>query len=181
METTKDQTGTKASRAHRFVASLEAASSDKGLMARLRRADNPATEYQCWEYLGRFGVDLENENERLPFGLIAAAFAKSKAPRAGKLRLGEAIARCYDDGNKNPQAVTRLRRLLACRTTTEACSILRSIFALINSRVSEPLNYQEILGQLLWFGWDGARTKARWAQEFFSHGGDEADVARGEQ
>uniref|UniRef100_A0A3B0LXI5 Uncharacterized protein n=1 Tax=Arsenophonus endosymbiont of Trialeurodes vaporariorum TaxID=235567 RepID=A0A3B0LXI5_9GAMM len=51
---------------------------DKGFATRMRRGDNPATEYQCWETLAAFGVNPEYPNNRLPFALIAAAVARSE-------------------------------------------------------------------------------------------------------
>ena len=67
-----------ANREDSFVASVIArCREDKGLAARLRRADNPATEYQSWELLAAYGIDLEQERERLPFVTVAAAIAKA--------------------------------------------------------------------------------------------------------
>ena len=56
---------------------IERCKQDKGFAARLRRADNPATEYQSWEVLGPW-VDLENNFQRLPYAVIAASIARAK-------------------------------------------------------------------------------------------------------
>ncbi len=58
---------------------IERCNQDKGFAARLRRADNPATEYQSWEILGPW-VDLEDRYQRLPYATIAAAIGRS-SPR----------------------------------------------------------------------------------------------------
>ncbi|MBD2858156.1 type I-E CRISPR-associated protein Cse2/CasB [Spongiibacter sp. KMU-158] len=157
------------SRDQRFVEIvMERSNNDKGLAARLRRSDNPSMEYQSWELLGWFGVDLEKDYERLPFVTVAAAIAKSKSERNGSLRLGQAIALCYKDGNQDAQAKAKLRRLLACNDLAEACRILRPVLTLINSRVGQPLDYVRLLRQLRFFGYEsGQRTKTQWAQEFY--------------
>lgn len=65
--------------AKRFVAYvIERIAKDNGFAARLKRADNPATEYQSWEILAGFGIDLEKEWQRLPYCVIGAALAKAK-------------------------------------------------------------------------------------------------------
>jgi CRISPR system Cascade subunit CasB len=164
-EITQDHT---ASREENFVHYLiSRIQQDKGLAARLRRADNPATEYQSWEFLASFGVDLEKEYQRLPFVTVAAAVAKAKADRNGNLRLGQAIAACYCDGNQSDQAKTKLRRVLACGELPELCRILRPVLTLIDSRVEQPLDYVRLLSQLRSFGFGGQRIKAQWAQEFY--------------
>lgn len=140
---------------------------DKGLAARLRRADNPATEYQSWEVLGALGVDLEKDYQRLPFAAVAAAIAKFKADRNGRLTLGRAIAACYEDRNQSAQAKARLRRLLACDELAEACRILRPILTLIDSKVGQPIDFVRLLRQLRNFHFDGQRVKTQWAQEFY--------------
>src|SRR5690606_19465442 len=113
------------SREERFVSSvIHRCQQDKGLAARLRRADNPATEYQSWELLASLGIDLEKDYQRLPFVTVAAAIAKSKVANNGSLTLGRAIATCYDndsDGRESNQAKARLRRLLACDDLPEVC------------------------------------------------------------
>ena len=56
---------------------------DKGFAARLRRADNPATEYQCWDTLAAFEVNLESVQYRNPIALMDAAVARSEKKRKG--------------------------------------------------------------------------------------------------
>lgn len=140
---------------------------DKGYAAKLKRADNPATEYQCWEILAYFGIDLEKEYQRLPYATTAAGIAKSKAENNGTLTLGQAIASCYEDGKESDQAKVKLRRILACQDISEVCRILRPVFSLISSRVNQPLDYARILRQLLRFNWYELAVKAQWAQEFY--------------
>lgn len=159
---------TTSSREARFVASvLQRTQQDKGLAARLRRADNPATEYQSWEFLADLGINLEHEAQRLPFAVVAAAMAKAKAAHNGSLKLGQAIAACYSDGAKSDQAKAKLRRVLACDDVPELCRILRPVLTLIDSRVPQPLDYIRLLQQLHRFAWDAQKIKSQWAQEFY--------------
>jgi CRISPR system Cascade subunit CasB len=142
---------------------------DNGLRAALKRADNPATEYQSWEVLAGFQVNLEYDNQRLPYATIAAAIARTKADQNGKAKIGQAIARCYEDGNASDQAKAKLRRLLACDGVPEACRILRPLFSLIEAKGDTALDYASLLDDLLWFSHDDSqnRIKARWAQGFY--------------
>ena len=142
---------------------------DNGLRAALKRADNPATEYQSWEVLAGFHINLEHENQRLPHAAIAATIARAKVEKNGTVKIGQAIARCYEDGNASDQAKAKLRRLLACDSVAEACRILRPLFGLIEAKGNIVLDYAGLLNDLLWFGHDESqiRIKARWAQDFY--------------
>lgn len=152
----------------RFVSGvIQQCQKDKGLAARLRRADNPATEYQSWELLAAYGIDLEREHQRLPFVTVAAVIAKAKPERNGALRLGRALAACYEDGHESTQAKTRLRRLLACDDLPELCRILRPLFSLIDSKAGQKLDYTRLLKQLRRFPFNAQQVKAQWAQEFY--------------
>ncbi len=126
-------------------------------------------EYQSWEVLADFRIDIENENYRLPYASIAAAIARAKATRNGAKKIGQALARCYEDGNTSDQARAKLRRLLACESLPEACRVLRPLFALMDSRGSVDLDYASLLDDLLWFNNENnrLRIKARWAQSFY--------------
>lgn len=138
---------------------------DKGMGAKLRRADNPATEYQSWEYLARFGINLEHTRERKIFSAVAAAAARAKPKTDGNLRLGKAIAGIYSEGNQSEQGQARLRRMLACASAEEACDVLRPLLQLIAAK-GQALHYGRLLNELLYFN---EKTKERWAQDFFSY------------
>lgn len=157
-----------ADRDERFVNGvIKQCHTNKGLAARLRRADNPATEYQSWEFLASYGIDLENERQRLPFVTVAAAIAKAKLDHPGTQTLGRALAACYADGQESDPAKARLRRLLACEDLPEVCRILRPLFSLITSKCTQPLDFARILKQLRRFPFNALQIKAQWAQEFY--------------
>lgn len=146
---------------------IERCKQDKGFAARLRRADNPATEYQSWEVLGPW-VDLENNFQRLPYAVITASIARAKVDFNGNLSLGKAIAMAYAEKGStqySDQAKARLRRLLACDDVAEVCRVIRPVLTLIDSKVSQALDYSKLLSELRYFG---ERSKIRWAQDFYS-------------
>jgi CRISPR system Cascade subunit CasB len=140
---------------------------DKAFSAALKRADNPATEYQAWEHLVRYGCDIENTRERLAYATVAAALARAKIEKDGTLDLGASIADCFDSGNDSDSARAKLRRLLACADSEEACQIVRPLLGLIASR-GAPVAYGRLLDELLYFG---ERVKLSWAQSFYHAGG----------
>lgn len=186
MQTAEKEASVNAGREASFVTWLIGrCQEDKGLAARLCRADNPATEYQCWETLAAWGVDLEREGQRLPFATVAAAIARAKPSANGDLSLGRAIAHCFDEGNQSDQAKTRLRRLLACDELAELSRVLRPMLTLMETRVAQPLDYSRLLKQLVDFGRATAsgndpwlqRIKAQWAQEFY---GQKTEAEAGE-
>lgn len=145
---------------------------DNAFGAALRRADNPATEYQSWEYLASW-CDLEKAWERRPFATIASAIAHAKPAVDGYCGIGKAIAEAYkDDGGKNSDsAKSKLRRLLACDSAEEACVILRPLLSLISSH-GVHIGYGKLLNELLWFG---DRIKVKWAVDFYGRGrGDDS-------
>lgn len=156
---------------------MDTAQKDNGAAAAFKRADNPATEHQCWEYLARF-IDIDKDYERLPFATIASAIAKAKASQNGATLIGTAIARSYEDGNKSDQAKAKLRRLLACEEVDEVCRVLRPLFSLISSKANVQLDYAALLRDLRSFHFDEQRQKikSRWAQNFYRHhAADEKD------
>lgn len=140
---------------------------DKACLAAFRRADNPSTEYQSWEYLAAFNVDLTNPSIRYPYTTIAAAIAKTKPVADGTIGIGRAIASCYVDGNKSDQAKAKLRRLLACDTLEEICRILRPLFSLIQSKSNVKLDFSRLLRDLMKFEFDNQSVKSRWAHDFY--------------
>lgn len=146
---------------------IERMDKNKGVAAKLRHADNPATEYQCWEILAGFNVKLDDPNRRLPFATIAAAMAKAKIIENGTARLGEVLAGCYEKGKESDQAKAKLRRLLAADSLEEVCRILRPVFSLIQSKNSKKLDFARLLEDLLNYNYNHLRIKSQWAQSFY--------------
>jgi len=141
---------------------------DKGFAARLRRADNPSTEYQSWEILGPW-IELDQAWQRLPYATVAAAIARSKAPKNGSLSLGRAIAFSYAEKSStkdNDRVPARLRRLLSCNDVKEVCRVIRPILTLISSKIDQPLDYGKLLSELRYFG---EKSKIRWVQDFYGY------------
>lgn len=154
----------------------------KGVAAALSRADNPTTEYQSWEQLAAFNIDLDKDQQRLPYATIAAAMTKAKVTHPGYLGIGKALANCYDDGNQSDQAKQKLRRLLACDSVKEACRVLRPILSLINSKSENAggLDFVRLLDDLLKFHWDEGRQHVRthWAQDFYNRVDNKRDQSK---
>lgn len=164
-------------RCHAFVHFIiERIGNSKACLAALRRADNPTTEIQSWEYLAIFHVDLSKSYERLPYATISAMIAKSKIRTNGTAWIGHALARCYEDGNNNDQAKMKLRRLLACDSIEEVCRILRPLFSLIHAKGSLTLDFAQLLYDLLDFQGNSQSVKSSWAQNFYGHQPDIREV-----
>ena len=152
----------------RFV--LKRLEVDTGFGAALRRADNPATEYQSWEHLASW-CDLDNTVERTCFATVAAGLARAKKSTDASTSIGSVIARCYQDGNTDDSAKRKLRRLLACDSREEACQWLRPVLRLAESK-GVPVNFARLLDNLLYFG---AKIKERWATDFYGRKEEEHD------
>ncbi|MCP4648592.1 MAG: type I-E CRISPR-associated protein Cse2/CasB [PVC group bacterium] len=140
---------------------------DTAFTAALRRADNPATENQAWEYLVNW-CDLKKPWERLPFAIVGAALAKAKPATDGIRSLGQAIADSFEGGCKADSAKAKLRRLLACDSIEELCVILRPLLSLVISR-GVRISFARLLDDLRFFN---EYTKARWASDFYGRRGD---------
>ncbi|MEN6318173.1 MAG: type I-E CRISPR-associated protein Cse2/CasB, partial [Syntrophaceae bacterium] len=139
---------------------------DTAFRAALKKADNPDTEYQSWEYLAGYGIDIEHESVRLPYTTIFSAVARSGRESDGSLELGVALVSAYQNDQSSPPARARLRRILACSTVQEACAVLRPMLRLIGGK-GIPISYARLLHDLNFFSKDPGQTKARWAQQFF--------------
>jgi CRISPR system Cascade subunit CasB len=156
----------------RYVESIiERIKTDTKMRACLSRADNPDTSYQSWEYLLRYGVDIDKETELLRYGIVSAAIARGKPEKNGNAGIGKALAMSYEThGESSEPAVAKLRRLLACDSVQEVCSVLSPLIRLIHSKSDNKvkLDYASLLADLKFFGNNNVnRIKAKWAKDFF--------------
>ena len=169
METAK--ISKKPSRGSAFVAFvLKRLAQDTAFGAALRRADNPVTEYQSWEYLASW-CDLDNTHERTCFATVAAGLARAKQSIDTPSSIGSAIAQSYSDGNQDDSAKRKLRRLLACDDGLEACQWVRPLLRLAESR-GVRVNFGRLIDDLLHFG---PKVKERWALDFYGRKEDKDD------
>jgi CRISPR system Cascade subunit CasB len=165
-----EKEGKATTRGQAFVdAILPRLKEDTAFAAALKRADNRATEYQAWEHLVRYGCDIEQPRERAAFTTVAAAAARHGPERDGTLDVAASIARCFEGGNLADPARAKIRRLLACADTEEACRIIRPCLSLVAAK-SVPISYGRLLDQLLYFN---ERVRLSWAQSFYRSGGEE--------
>jgi CRISPR system Cascade subunit CasB len=134
----------------------------------LRRADNPATEYQSWEYLAPLGLFPPDASlariRRRVFTLIAAALARAKPAQDGVYGLGKSLRGVYAESDSK-QAIARLRRLLACSSLEETCDVLRPTLRLIADKSRYPISYAGLMTDLLYYE---ERVREQWAREFFA-------------
>lgn len=145
----------------------------KGLIAKMRKADNENTEYQSWEILSRW-VNLEWQADRRSFALIGSAIARSKPSAEGTLSIGEALRLVHlkdkdsEDLDKSSSAL-RLRRLLACKNREELLDILRPVLRYLESK-DMVIQYARLLDEILWFDNEDNRdrTRAKWARDFYN-------------
>ena len=152
-----------------------------GMVARMKRADNPDTTWQAWDTLAAFGIDIERPERRLPYCLVGAAVCREDCGVDGTLGLGSALAMCFDNAEKrSTQGSLRLRRLLACSDMTELCRVLRPTLSLIASRAGGRLSYARLLNELNMFA-RGRReyVLARWAKDFWRKGDETEEIGGG--
>jgi CRISPR system Cascade subunit CasB len=144
----------KASKSANFVNYvLQRLQKDTGFGAKLRRADNPDTEYQSYECLAKW-CSLDKDHERTCFATVAAGLARMKKSSKENISFGAVIARCSDS--------SKLLRLLAC-DFDEICQWIRPILRLAESKNIYP-NFERLLNDLLYFN---QKTKQRWAMDFY--------------
>lgn len=143
---------------------------ETAMKAAFKRADNPDTEYQCWEYLPYYGVNLDCPKERLPYITVFSSIARSDRCTDGTLKFGKALLAAYDYDRGSEPACARLRRVLACDSTEEVCAVLRSMLRFITGKDID-ISYASLLRDLNHFDGDGnsKRIKAMWAQQFWGN------------
>ncbi|MDR3334316.1 MAG: type I-E CRISPR-associated protein Cse2/CasB [Treponema sp.] len=157
------------------IKGLDKEKPNTAMRAALRQADNPATAFRSWEYLS-YWCNIQKDRELKAFALIGASMARArKVPEAkGGWRIGQALAQYYSQRKQNnnreddsdTEDKIKLRRLLACKTTQEACVILRPVLRLITADEAIHLDYVTLLKDLIYFN---ERTKVRWARDFYDH------------
>lgn len=144
---------------------LSICSENNGLSAAMRRAANPATEFQCWPLMVRLGVNIENASERKAFACIGSALVKGHIDKNGSLAFTRALCKSYEPESK--QAEAKLRRLIACDSVESCCLVLRALLSLVQSKCSATVDYAALLDDLLKFRWDPERIRAKWTAEFY--------------
>lgn len=144
---------------------------ETAMKAAFKRADNPNTEYQCWEYLPKctnYKVNFKYPKRKLPFITVFSSIAHSDRCTDGTLKFGEALLAAYDYDRDSEPARARLRRVLACDSVEEVCAVLRSVLRFITSK-DIGISYASLLRDLRYFDNAPKKVKARWAQQFYGN------------
>lgn len=158
---------------------------DTAFKAGLKKADNPDTEAQSWEYLADCGACLDRDNERLAYATVLSAIAKSDRSANGKYKLGKAIRLACGSNVSNvdnrksaeERASRRFRRLISCGDIPEFVRVLRPLLQYINSQ-GIALDYANLLNCLKQISASPDRAesiKAEWAQQFYSKASEQKE------
>jgi CRISPR system Cascade subunit CasB len=150
----------------RFLEYLRRQKNDRGAMADLRRAINPAQAHRAWPLLAPFGGIGDERLET-----IAALFAYHPE----ETTFGNLGTTCRRLSGEHSTFDGRFRRLLACNHD-DICRHIRPVILAAKAK-GIAINYQQLYGDLFYWG---DAVKARWAEEFWS-GPSESASADAEQ
>ena len=159
--------------AAKLLAYLHQLRNDRGAMADLRCAVNPARRARAWPLLARVGgID------RPIYEAVAGLYAyhpDSPGDRPTR-NLGE-TCRLIADTSRRPDGTStfdiRLNRLLTC-DRDEIGERLRPVILAAKAK-GIPVNYEELFADLCYWG---DNVKARWAREYWGAPADTEEVGR---
>ena len=126
---------------------------DRGAMADLRGALNPARRARAWPLLARVG-GIDQPIHETVAGLFAYHPDETQAGNLGTT--------CRRLAGENNSFDGRFRRLLSC-DRDEICERLRPVILAAKAK-GIPVNYEELFADLVYWG---DNVKARWAREFW--------------
>jgi CRISPR system Cascade subunit CasB len=149
--------------AARFLKHLRQLKNDRGAMADLRRALNPAQRHRAWPLLARFG-GIGNARYETVAGLFAHHPEETSTGNLGTT--------CQKLSGQHNTFEGRFRRLLAC-DRDDICDHIRPVVFAAKPK-SVRVNYEQLFVDL-WY-WSDA-VKARWAAEFWGAPQPEETVA----
>ena len=135
-----------------FLGYLRQLKTDRGAMADLKCALNPAKLHRAWPWLGRIG-GIGNSCKETIAGLFAYHPDETHSGNLGTT--------CLMLKRKNESFDARFRRLLAC-DRDEIYDRLRAVILAAKAKEIR-VNYEQLFIDLHW--WESA--KVRWAQEYW--------------
>lgn len=147
-------------------------SEDKAARARLRRADNPAFEWQALPVVYTFIKDgIDDGGKRHAYLTVAAAIARSDMKANGSIGLGEAF-RLIEEEKKNAEKPKtfppRLSRLMSCDSLEELVMVIRPILSLVLSKLGN-LDFKRLLRDLLDFRYRKDSVLVGWAKDYMGN------------
>jgi CRISPR system Cascade subunit CasB len=137
----------------RLLAYLRQLKNNRGSMADLRCALNPAKLPRAWPLLGRIG-GIGNPRIEIVAGLFAY--------HPNETDTGNLGTTCLRLQGQNQSFDVRFKRLLAC-DRDEICDRLRPVVFAAKAK-GIPVNYEQLFADLCYWG---DTVKARWAQGYW--------------
>ncbi|MBI4563287.1 MAG: type I-E CRISPR-associated protein Cse2/CasB [Planctomycetes bacterium] len=140
-------------RASRFMDYLRKLKNDRGAMADLRRAINPAQRHRAWPLLARFG-GIDNPR----YETVAGMFAY----HPDETNVGNLGTTCRQLSGAHDTFEGRFRRLLSC-DREDICEHIRPVILTAKAK-DIRVNYKQLFVDL-WY-WSTS-VKSKWAAEFW--------------